>query len=537
MAKQKPGLVETKYDALTYKVNGFAMQVHNELKPGHKEKLYQRRLAELCRADGLEVNPEQRVEVWVSDMLVGYMFLDLWIENQLVVECKALSHQLTNDEVYQAVSYLAATGTDVGMIYNFGRSRLDYHRIFPPSQIRNWQKSLYRAIWVKPGLALPPLDTEETVSPIRFVVQGTDRIIENPIRASISQSVETIRSSVPNPLSISLDYASSGVDIDAGNRAVALMKDAVTSTYTSSVLAGIGSFGGLFDASALKEMNSPVLVASTDGVGTKVKLAAHMGRFCGIGHDIVNHCINDILVQGARPLFFMDYFATSKLNPEQTAEVVTGIAEACKESGMPLLGGETAEMPGVYQPNEFDVAGTIVGVVERDEILPRPNLKAGDVLIGLKSSGPHTNGYSLIRKIFAETPLDTFFPEFNSTLADALLTPHRSYYSILYPHLPHIKALVHITGGGFLENIPRILPENLDAKIQTDSWTIPPLWNLIQQEGRIDPTEMYRVFNMGIGMIAFVDPLSVDKVQNSIPEETFVIGELVKGEKKVQLIK
>jgi phosphoribosylformylglycinamidine cyclo-ligase len=537
MAKQKPGLVETKYDALTYKVNGFAMQVHNELKPGHKEKLYQRRLAELCRADGLEVNPEQRVEVWVSDMLVGYMFLDLWIENQLVVECKALSHQLTNDEVYQAVSYLAATGTDVGMIYNFGRSRLDYHRIFPPSQIRNWQKSLYRAIWVKPGLSLPPLDTEETVSPIRFVVQGTDRIIENPIRASISQSVETIRSSVPNPLSISLDYASSGVDIDAGNRAVALMKDAVTSTYTSSVLAGIGSFGGLFDASALKEMKSPVLVASTDGVGTKVKLAAQMSRFREIGHDIVNHCINDILVQGARPLFFMDYFATSKLNPEQTAEVVTGISEACKESCLALLGGETAEMPGVYQPNEFDVAGTIVGVVERDEILPRQDLKAGDLLIGLKSSGPHTNGYSLIRKIFAETPLDTFFPEHNSTLADTLLAPHRSYYSLLYHLLSHLKALVHITGGGFTENIPRILPENLDAKIQTDSWTIPPLWNLIQQEGRIDPTEMYRVFNMGIGMIAFVDPLSVDKVQNSIPEETFVIGELVKGEKKVQLIK
>ena len=177
------------------------------------------------------------------------------------------------------------------------------------------------------------------------------------------------------------DYASSGVDIDAGNRAVNLMKNAAKSTYTSSVLAGIGSFGGLFDASSLKEMKSPVLVASTDGVGTKVKLASSVGRYRGIGHDIVNHCINDILVQGARPLFFMDYFATSKLDPEQTAEVVTGIAEACKESGVALLGGETAEMPGVYQPNEFDVAGTIIGVVERDNILPRENLKAGDMLI------------------------------------------------------------------------------------------------------------------------------------------------------------
>jgi len=530
MAKQKPGYVITKYDELTYKINGFAMQVHNELKPGHKEKFYKIRLAELCRADGLEVNPEQRVEVWVGDMLVGYMlvgymFLDLWIENQLVVECKALSHQLTNDEVYQAVSYLAATGTEVGMIYNFGLSRLDYRRIFPPSQIQNWQKSLYRAIWVKPGMSLPPLDTEETVSPIRFVVQGTDRTIEVPIR-----------SSVENPLSPSADYKSSGVDIDAGNRAVDLMKEAVKSTYTASVLAGIGSFGGLFDASTLKEMKSPVLVASTDGVGTKVKLAGSVGRYRGIGHDIVNHCINDILVQGARPLFFMDYFATSKLTPELTAEVVTGMAEACKESGMALLGGETAEMPGVYQPNEFDVAGAIIGVVERNEILPRQNLKAGDVLIGLKSSGPHTNGYSLIRKVFADTSLEIVIPQLGCSLADALLAPHRSYYSILYSLLSEIKALAHITGGGFIENIPRVLPDDLDAKIQIGSWTPPLLWKLIQSEGYIATDEMYRVFNMGIGMIAIVDKDSIAKVQESIPEETFIVGELIKGEKKVQLV-
>ncbi len=178
MTKQKPGFVETKYDALTYKINGLAMQVHNELKPGHREKLYQRRLAELCREAGLEVAVEQRVEVWVEDILVGYMFPDLWIEDQLVVECKAFSHQLTNDEVYQAVAYLVATGTEVGMLYNFGLSRLDYHRIFPPTQVQNWQKSLYRATWVKPGLSLPPLDTEETTTPIRFVVQGTDRTVE-----------------------------------------------------------------------------------------------------------------------------------------------------------------------------------------------------------------------------------------------------------------------------------------------------------------------------------------------------------------------
>ena len=332
------------------------------------------------------------------------------------------------------------------------------------------------------------------------------------------------------------DYASSGVNIDAGNRAVDLMKDAVKSTYTSSVLAGIGSFGGLFDASALKEMKSPVLVASTDGVGTKVKLAAAVGRYRGIGHDIVNHCVNDILVQGARPLFFMDYFATSKLNPEQTAVVVTGIAEACKESDMALLGGETAEMPGVYQPNEFDVAGTIVGVLEREEILPRQNLKAGDILIGLKSSGPHTNGYSLIRKVFADASLEIVIPELGCSLADALLVPHRSYYSILHSHLSNIKALAHITGGGFVENIPRILPDDLDAKIQPGSWQMPPLWNLIQQAGRIATDEMFRVFNIGIGMIAIVDKDSVAEIQKLISEETFVIGELVKGEKKVQLI-
>lgn len=331
-------------------------------------------------------------------------------------------------------------------------------------------------------------------------------------------------------------YASSGVDIDAGNRAVDLMKDAVKSTYTSSVLAGIGSFGGLFDASILKEMNSPVLVASTDGVGTKVKLATTVGRYRGIGHDIVNHSINDILVQGARPLFFMDYFATARLDPQQTAEVVTGIAEACRESGIALLGGETAEMPGVYQPDEFDVAGTIIGAVERGEVLPRQNLMAGDVLIGLKSSGPHTNGYSLIRKVFADTSLESIHPQLGCSLADALLASHRSYYSVLYSLLFEIKALVHITGGGFIENIPRVLPDHLNADIRIDSWSIPALWRLIQRKGAIPADEMYRVFNMGIGMIAIVDRAAASGIQGSIPEETFVIGELVEGHKKVQLI-
>jgi len=203
---------------------------------------------------------------------------------------------------------------------------------------------------------------------------------------------------------------------------------------------------------------------------------------------------------------------------------------------MALLGGETAEMPGVYQPNEFDLAGTIVGVVEREDILPRKNIKAGDVLIGLKSSGPHTNGYSLIRKIFIDVSLDTFFPELNSTLADALLTSHRSYYPILYSLLSEIKAIAHITGGGFVENIPRILPDDLDAKIQLGSWSLPPLWNLIQKTGNIAVDEMYRVFNMGIGMVLIVDKDSASEIQKLIPEETFVIGEVIAGHKKVQLI-
>jgi phosphoribosylformylglycinamidine cyclo-ligase/phosphoribosylamine--glycine ligase/phosphoribosylformylglycinamidine cyclo-ligase len=523
MPKQKPGFVKTQYDELTYKVNGLAMQVHNELEPGHRERFYQRRLAELCRASGLEVNPEQRVEVWVDDMLVGYMFLDLWIENQLVVECKARSHLLTNDEVFQAVSYLAATGTEVGMIYNFGRPRLEYRRIFPPSQIQDWQKSLYRAIWVKPGMSLPPLDTVETVPPIRFVVQGTDRTIEVPIRAA----THNLLSSFVHPLT-SVSYESAGVSIDSGNRAVELMKEAVRSTYTDSVLAGIGSFGGLFDASAIKQMDHPVLVASTDGVGTKVKLAASVSRYRGIGHDIVNHCINDILVQGARPLFFMDYFATSKLNPEQTAEVVTGIAEACKAVGMALLGGETAEMPGIYQPDEFDVAGTIVGAVEREAVLPLSTIQAGDVLIGFQSSGPHTNGYSLIRKVFENTSLDT-------SLTEALLAPHRSYFNLLCPLLHQVKALVHITGGGFIENIPRVLPENLSAAIHVNSWQVPSFWELIRQKGNIATDEMYRVFNMGIGMIAIVDKSIVADFQSAISESTFVIGELVQGQRNVIL--
>ena len=331
------------------------------------------------------------------------------------------------------------------------------------------------------------------------------------------------------------DYGGAGVDIDAGNRAIELMKAAVKSTYGPEVLGGIGSFGGLYDASALKQMQSPVLVASTDGVGTKVKLAAQAGRYRSVGHDIVNHCINDILVQGARPLFFLDYFATSKLDPQLVAEVVTGISEACRDANCALIGGETAEMPGVYAEGEFDIAGTIIGVLERESALPRPGISPGDVLVGIRSSGPHTNGYSLIRKIFEGVPLDTVFPELGISLADALLVPHRSYYPVLYPYLSELKALAHLTGGGFIENIPRILPKNVDAVIDTRAWTVPPLFRLIQERGEVAPQEMYRVFNMGIGMVVIVDKQNVDALQKAIPEQTFIIGELVQGSCKVIL--
>lgn len=321
-------------------------------------------------------------------------------------------------------------------------------------------------------------------------------------------------------------YAAAGVDIDAGNAAVALMRAAVQSTYTPEVLAGIGSFGGLFDAARLRNMRAPVLVASTDGVGTKVKLAAAFGRYESIGHDIVNHCINDILVQGARPLFFLDYIAASKLDPSQVASVVQGMAEACRAAGCALLGGETAEMPGVYAEGAFDVAGTIIGVVEREALLPRlDEIAPGDVLIGLASSGPHTNGYSLIRKVLANR-LVTSQPD--DPLVAALLAPHRSYLDAVERAraAAPIKALAHITGGGFVENIPRVLPPGLRAAIDYAAWPMPPIFGLIQSAGNISDEEMRRVFNCGIGMVMIVTPEHVSAVQAALGEASWVIGRL-----------
>ena len=345
---------------------------------------------------------------------------------------------------------------------------------------------------------------------------------------------------LPERTAVGSAYAQAGVNIDTGNRAVELMKAAVQSTYTPAVLAGIGAFGGLFDAAALRALEQPVLVASTDGVGTKVRLAAEAGRYASIGRDIVNHCINDILVQGARPLFFLDYFASARLQPEIVVEIVAGIAAACREANCALLGGETAEMPGVYAVNEFDLAGTIVGVVEREQILPRADLREGDVLVGLASSGAHTNGYSLIRRVFAGVPLETVFPELGCSLADALLAPHRSYLPVLAQALAlrpaPIKALAHITGGGFIENLPRVLPGDLRVAIKVNSWPVPPLFQIIAERGQIDPAEMLRVFNMGIGMIAIVAPRDLARLQNALPEVGWVIGELVQGERGVEVI-
>lgn len=321
-------------------------------------------------------------------------------------------------------------------------------------------------------------------------------------------------------------YKAAGVDIDAGNRAVELMKTAVRSTHSAAVLADLGSFGGLF---ALQQLPAqPILVASTDGVGTKVKLAAQYQRWQGIGHDIVNHCVNDILVQNARPLFFLDYIASSKLNPEQVAAVVTGIAEACRAAGCALLGGETAEMPGVYVEGAFDLVGTVVGLVDRDALYPQSTLmKAGDLLIGLPSSGPHTNGFSLIRQLIADRD-PTMCLSDGQTLLDALLQPHRSYRAevdqLQAAAIP-LRGMAHITGGGFLDNLPRILPAELGAVLEAGSWTVPPLFLQLTAWAEMDLLEALRVFNMGIGMVLVAPAMAQQAIEQLLPEAV-VIGEL-----------
>ncbi len=327
-------------------------------------------------------------------------------------------------------------------------------------------------------------------------------------------------------------YKESGVDIAAGNRAVELMKTAIQATYTPAVLAGVGAFGGLFDASALHALRAPVLVASTDGVGTKVKVAAQVGRFDTIGADLVNHCANDILVQGARPLFFLDYVAASQLVPEQVAAVVTGIAQACQALGCVLLGGETAEMPGVYAEGEFDVAGTIVGVVERADIVDGRNVTAGDALIGLASSGLHTNGFSLARRVLAgldwTAPLAKLGPDMSP--GAALLAVHRCYVADVqkvWEAGVTIKAMAHITGGGLIENVPRCLPAGLGADFDWGTWPVPPIFELIQHLGQVPDADMLHTFNLGLGMVLVVASTDVPAVLATLAPGAHLVGRIV----------
>ncbi len=313
-------------------------------------------------------------------------------------------------------------------------------------------------------------------------------------------------------------YRDAGVDIDEGNRTVKLLSDAVKSTMTPPVLSEIGAFGGLFAADSLGP--GKILVASTDGVGTKVELAARHGRWRGVGMDLVNHCTDDILVQGARPLFFLDYIATAKLVPEVVAEIVMGMAEACRASACALLGGETAEMPGVYTPGSVDIAGTIVGVVDREDLWPRSDeMIEGDVLVGLPSSGPHTNGYSLIRKLLESHDAD-------ESMLDALLAPHRSYVPDIDRMLASgikPKALAHITGGGLFENVPRVLPQHLRADVTLGSWDVPTVFRTLASWSNMPDNELFRVWNMGIGLVV---AMTADDAQRSENLGYPVIGSL-----------
>lgn len=326
-------------------------------------------------------------------------------------------------------------------------------------------------------------------------------------------------------------YAEAGVDIAAGNRATQLMKTAVHSTFGSEVLSGVGSFGGLFDISKAKGMDQPVLVASTDGAGTKTMVAAALNRWDTIGHDIVNHCLNDILVQGANPLFFLDYVASAKLNPEQVASVVGGIAAACRAAGVALLGGETAEMPGVYQKGELDLVGTVVGLVDREKIIDGSHIAAGDVILGLPSSGLHTNGFTLARRALANLDWTAVHPQLNDSIGNVLLTPHRSYLSevqALQAAGVDIRGLAHITGGGLIDNPPRIFPAGLGAIIRRGSWTVPPIFTLIQQQGQISDDEMVHVFNLGLGMLVIVPQAQVELAVTAVPQAR-IVGEMVAG--------
>lgn len=323
-------------------------------------------------------------------------------------------------------------------------------------------------------------------------------------------------------------YARAGVDIDAGNLATQLIKTAIHSTFGPEVLSGVGSFGGLYRFLAQPSLNDPVLVASTDGVGTKTQVAARLGRWDSIGYDIVNHCVNDILVQGARPLFFLDYVASARIEPRQIAAIVGGIAAACRAAGCALLGGETAEMPGVYAAGAVDLVGTIVGVVERAAIIDGRRIQPGDAILGLPSSGLHTNGYTLARHVLDGVDWSQPAPGMAEPLGDLLLAPHRSYLpqiQALQAAGIDIRGLAHITGGGVIDNPPRIFPPGVGARLQRGSWPVPPIFDLIQRLGNVSDAEMCRVFNMGLGMLVALPANELPAAQ-SLLDDSYLVGEI-----------
>jgi phosphoribosylformylglycinamidine cyclo-ligase len=341
-----------------------------------------------------------------------------------------------------------------------------------------------------------------------------------------------------------MDYKSSGVDIDAGNETVRRIKRLAKATFTPAVLSDIGSFGGLFqlDRAAWKE---PVLVSSADGVGTKLKVAFMANRHRTIGADLVNHCVNDILVQGATPLFFLDYLATGRLSPDVAEQIVDGLAKACKDNGCALLGGETAEMPGFYNDGEYDVAGFIVGAVDRSQIIDGRSIKIGDALIGLPSSGLHTNGYSLARKIVFEElnlKVDSHVPELGETVGDALLRTHRSYLNVIKPLLTRgqIKGMAHITGGGITDNLPRVLPAGTAARVDRSTWRVPAIFRWLGEGGRVPEYDLRRSLNMGIGLILVVAAKDVDAVRADLLKageaNSVVIGDIVQGDRDVKYV-
>ena len=328
-------------------------------------------------------------------------------------------------------------------------------------------------------------------------------------------------------------YLAAGVDLQAAQKATEAIKALASATLQPEVVGGVGFFGGMYQ---LQGYRQPVLVSSTDSVGTKTRIASLTGRFDTVGIDLVNHCINDIFTCGAKPIFFLDYIGVGHLIPERAEALVKGVAQACQAVKCSLLGGETAELPGIYREEEFDLAGFIVGVVEKDAILDGSTIAEGDVLLGIPSNGLHTSGYSLARKVFRveENPavLGRAFLELGRTLGEALLEPHRPYYPLLEPVLPLIKGLAHITGGGLYENVPRVLPKGLGARFDTSAWEVPPIFTLMQETGKVDREEMFRVFNMGLGMVLVCAPERVEEVRGLVPEAR-IVGEVTKGNQVV----